>query len=205
MRMADVRLQSLAVLWCGLKDPFDIHSSRTAIATVRMRKLVCIFANRMSARRSPAGLTKVSNDIEDGLFIAARAFSNVQSAICHGMEKGLVEQTCVYHDAGMNKQKNDRARPGYLPGTREYGRKRQSMRGCGYCVDVFPSKAEEEMERRRIRSEFIARAQEDSLAGIVIIGRLTQRRRSIGRKWNDVITNKGHSPEKPLAAYKRRS
>ena len=61
------------------------------------------------------------------------------------------------------------------------------------------------MERRRIRFEFIAHAQDDSLAGIVMIGRLTRRRRSIGRKWNDVITNKGHSQEKPLAAYKRRS
>ena len=73
----------------------------------------------MSARRSPAGLTKVSNDIEDGLFIATRALSNVQSAICYEMEKGLAVRTCAYHDAGMNKQKNDRARPGYLPGTRE--------------------------------------------------------------------------------------
>ena len=61
------------------------------------------------------------------------------------------------------------------------------------------------MERHRIRSEFIAHVQDDSLAGIVIIGRLTRRRQSIGRKWNDVITNKGHSPEKPLTAYKRRS
>ena len=105
MRMAIVRLQSSSGLWCGLNDPFDIHSSRTAIATVRMRKFVCIFAKRMSARRSLAGLTKVSNDIEDGLFIAARAFSNVQSAICYEMEKELAVQTRTYHDTGMNKQK----------------------------------------------------------------------------------------------------
>ena len=61
------------------------------------------------------------------------------------------------------------------------------------------------MERRRIRSEFIAHAQDDSLAGIAMIGRLTRRRRSIGRKWSDIITNKGNSQGKPLAAYKRRS
>ena len=68
-------------------------------------QFVCIFAKRMSARRSPARLTKISNDIEDGLFIAARAFSNVQSAICYEMEKELAVRTRAYHDAEMNKQK----------------------------------------------------------------------------------------------------
>ena len=105
MRMAVVRLQSSSGLWCGLNDPFDIHSSRTAIATVRICRSVCIFAKRMSPRWSPAGLTRVSNDIEDGLFIAARAFSNVQSAICYEMEKELAVRTRAYLDAGMNKQK----------------------------------------------------------------------------------------------------
>ena len=61
------------------------------------------------------------------------------------------------------------------------------------------------MKRRSIRSEFIAHAQDDSLAGIAMIGWLTQRRRSIGRKWSDVITNKGNSRGKPPVAYKRRS
>ena len=105
MRMAVVRLQSSSGLWCGLNDPFDIHSSRTAIATVRIRRFVCIFAKRMSPRWSLAGLTRVSNDIEDGLFIAARAFSNVQSAICYGMEGELAVRTRAYLDAGMNRQR----------------------------------------------------------------------------------------------------
>ena len=61
------------------------------------------------------------------------------------------------------------------------------------------------MERRSIRSEFIAHVQDDSLAGIAVIGWLTQRRRSIGRKWSDIITNKGNPQGKPLTAYKRRS
>ena len=59
------------------------------------------------------------------------------------------------------------------------------------------------MERRSIHSEFIAHAQDDSLAGIAMIGRLTRRRQNIGRKWSDIITNKGHSQGKPLVAYKR--
>ena len=61
------------------------------------------------------------------------------------------------------------------------------------------------MERHSIRSEFIAHAQDDSLVGITMIGRLTRRRWSIGMKWSDVIMNKGHSQGKPLVAYKRRS
>ena len=61
------------------------------------------------------------------------------------------------------------------------------------------------MKRRSIRSEFIAHAQDDSLVGIAMIGRLTRRRRSIGRKWSDIITNKGNSQGKSLVAYKRRS
>ena len=59
----------------------------------------------MSPRWSPAGLTRVSNDIEDGLFIAARAFSNVQSAICYEMEKELAVRARACHDAGMKEQK----------------------------------------------------------------------------------------------------
>ena len=59
----------------------------------------------MSPRRRPTGLTRVSNDIEDGFFIAARAFLNVQSAICYEMEKELAVRACVCHDAGMKEQK----------------------------------------------------------------------------------------------------
>ena len=79
------------------------------------------------------------------------------------------------------------------------------VKAAKYCVDVFPSKAGEEMRRRSIRSEFIAHAQDDSLAGIAMIGWLTRMRRSISRKCSDVITNKGNSRGKPPAAYKRRS
>ena len=61
------------------------------------------------------------------------------------------------------------------------------------------------MKRRNIRSEFIVHAQDDSLVGIATIGWLTRRRRSIGRKWSDVITSKGNSQGKPPVAYKRRS
>ena len=61
------------------------------------------------------------------------------------------------------------------------------------------------MERRSIRSEFIAHAQDDSLAGIVMIGWLTWGRQSIGRKWSDIIMNKGDSQGKPPAGYKCRS
>ena len=56
-------------------------------------------------RWRPTGLTRVSNDIEDGLFIAARAFSNVQSAICYEMENELAVRACACHDAGMKEQK----------------------------------------------------------------------------------------------------
>ena len=61
------------------------------------------------------------------------------------------------------------------------------------------------MSRCSIRSKFIAQAQDDSLAGIAMIGQLTQRRQSIGRKWSDIIMNKGNSRGKPLAGYKRKS
>ena len=61
------------------------------------------------------------------------------------------------------------------------------------------------MKRHSNRSEFIAHAQDGRLAGIAVIGRLTQRRQSIGRKWSDVITDKGNSQEKPPVGYKRRS
>ena len=40
MRMADVWLQSSSGLWCGLKDPFDIHSSRKAMVMVRICRFV---------------------------------------------------------------------------------------------------------------------------------------------------------------------
>ena len=42
-----------------------------------------------------------------------------------------------------------------------------------------------------IRPEFIAHAQDDSLAGTAMIGWLTRRRQSISRKWSDVslVTN----------------
>ena len=56
-----------------------------------------------------------------------------------------------------------------------------------------------------IRSEFIAHVQDDSLAGIAMIGWLTRRRQSIGRKWSDVIMNKGNSQGKPPVGYKSRS
>ena len=61
------------------------------------------------------------------------------------------------------------------------------------------------MKRRSIRSEFIVHAQDDSLAGIAMIGWLTRRGQSIGRKWSDVIMNKGNSRGKPPVAYKWRS
>ena len=61
------------------------------------------------------------------------------------------------------------------------------------------------MKRCSIQSEFIAHVQDDSLVGIVMIGWLTWRRRSIGRKWSDIIMNKGNSQGKPPVGYKSRS
>ena len=39
---------------------------------------------------------------------------------------------------------------------------------------------------------FIAHAQDDNLAGITMIGWLTEKRQSISRKWSDIITDKGN-------------
>ena len=40
MKMAVVQLQSSSDLWSGLNDPFDIHSSRTAMVTVHICRFV---------------------------------------------------------------------------------------------------------------------------------------------------------------------
>ena len=61
MRMAVVWLRSSSGLWCRLKDPFDIHSSRTAMATVCIRRFIWILAKRMSPRQRPTRLNRVSN------------------------------------------------------------------------------------------------------------------------------------------------
>ena len=56
-------------------------------------------------RRRPTGLNRVSNGIEGGLFMATRAFSNVQSAICNKIEKDLLVRACASNDVGMKEEK----------------------------------------------------------------------------------------------------
>ena len=46
-------------------------------------------------------------------------------------------------------------------------------------------------------------AQDDSLAGTAMIGWLTRRRRSIGRKWSDVMKKRGIPEESPKQGIKR--
>ena len=138
--------------------------------------------------------------------MAARAFSNVQSAICHKIEKDLLVRACAYNDAGRMKTKYDMTHaPAYLPGTREQRRTKYSIRSCSAMCRCFPFESWRRNEGRSNRSGFIAHVQDDSLAGIAMIGRLTRRRRSISRKWSDIITDKGNSWGKPLVGHKKRS
>ena len=65
----------------GLKLPFAIHLSRTVMDTVHIHKVIWTLAKHMSSKRRPSTLSRTKNGMEDGLCMAARAFSNVQSTI----------------------------------------------------------------------------------------------------------------------------
>ena len=137
MRMAVLQLKSSRLLCSGLKRLLSTHLSRTDTATVCIPKVICILAKWISPKRRPSLLRSIVNGIDDGLCIAARAFSNVQPAIWNKIKEQL-----QVSNAAIEATKIRCGMPcAYPPRTHGLWRIKYSIWSCSEIWRCFPFKS----------------------------------------------------------------